>query len=80
MLFSSIPPLEAMRLLCSLWATERVSQRGRSLKIGLWDISRAHFYGVPKRYIYIELPEEDSTPRIISRLKSIYGTQDVPNI
>jgi hypothetical protein len=32
LLFSSTPPLEAMR--------ER-------LKLGLWDISRAHFYGTP---------------------------------
>ena len=80
-LFSSTPPLEAMRLLCSLWATERVSQRGRSLKIGLWDISRAHFYGMPKRCIYIELPEEDATPGMVGRLtKSMYGTQNAPNI
>ena len=64
MLFSSTPPLEAIRLLCSLWATER------SLKIGLWDISRAHFYGVPKRRINIELPQEDSTPGMVGRLLS----------
>ena len=81
MLFSSTPPLEAMRLLCSLWATERVSHRGRPLKIGLWDISRAHFYGVPKRRIYIQLPDEDASPGMVGRLtKSMYGTQDAPNI
>ena len=81
MLFSSTPPLEAMRLLCSLWATERVSHQGRPLKIGLWDISRAHFYGVPKRRIYIQLPDEDASPGMVGRLtKSMYGTQDAPNI
>lgn len=35
------------------------SVHGRRLKIGLWDISRAHFYGTPKRRIYIEIPSED---------------------
>ena len=31
--------------------------------------------------IYIELPEEDSTPGMVGRLtKSMYGTQDAPNI
>ena len=40
-----------------------------------------HFYGVPKRRIYIELPDEDSTPGMVGRLtKSMYGTQDAPNI
>ena len=59
LLFSSTPPLEAMRLLCSLYATQKRSKHGELLKIGLWDISRAHFYGVPKRKIYIELPSEE---------------------
>ena len=57
LLFSSTPPLEAMRLLCSLWSSQQVSRNGQRLKLGLWDISRAHFYGTPKRTIYIELPE-----------------------
>ena len=59
LLFLSTPPLEAMRLLCSLWATKQRSVHGGKLKLGLWDISRAHFYGTPKRKIYIEIPSED---------------------
>ena len=51
------------------------------LVVGLWDISRAHFYGVPKRRIYIQLPDEDASPGMVGRLtKSMYGTQDAPNI
>ena len=81
LLFSSTPPLEAMRLLCSLWATEKVSAKGKPLKIGLWDISRAHFYGTPKRKIYIELPEEENAPGVVGLLKkSMYCTQDAPAI
>ena len=84
LLFSSTPPLEAMRLLCSLFATQKRSKHGELLKIGLWDISRAHFYGVPKRKIYIELPSEEQAAEggkncgLLER--SMYGTQDAPNI
>ena len=63
LLFSSTPPLEAMRLLCSLWATKRKSCHNQPLKLGLWDISRAQFYGTPKRKIYIELPPEDEASK-----------------
>ena len=84
LLFSSTPPLEAMRLLCSLWATKQRSAHGEKLKLGLWDISRAHFYGTPKRKIYIEIPSEDprSEGGTMCGLlqKSMYGTQDAPNI
>jgi len=47
LLFSSTPPLEAMRLLCPFWVTKQKSIHGERLKVGLWDISRAHFYGTP---------------------------------
>ena len=73
--------LEAMRYLLSAWATDRVSAKGRRLKLGLWDISRAHFYGVPKRRIYVELPPEDAEQGFCGLLeKSMYGCQDAPAI
>ena len=86
LLFSSTPPLESMRLLCSLMSTQKLSKRGQKLKLGLWDISRAHFYGIPKRTIYIELPDEDVSYTESGEkecgllMKSMYGTQDAPNI
>ena len=85
LLFSSTPPLEAMRLLCSLWSTNRFSTHGRKYKLGLWDISRAHFYGTPKRKIAVELPPEDPNwsedGEYVGILeKSMYGTQDAPSI
>ena len=86
LLFSSTPPLESMRLLCSLMSTQKLSKRGQKLKLGLWDISRAHFYGIPKRTIYIELPDEDASYTESGEkecgllMKSMYGTQDAPNI
>ena len=83
LLFSSTPPLEAMRLLCSLWSTKRVSKSNQRLKLGLWDISRAHFYGRPTRRIFIQLPPEEQTGgELMCGLleKSMYGTQDAPAI
>jgi hypothetical protein len=86
LLFSSTPPLESMRLLCSLMSTQKLSKRGQKLKLGLWDISRAHFYGIPKRTIYIELPDEDASYTESGEkecgllMKSMYGTQGAPNI
>ena len=39
-----------------------MSKKGQRLKLGLWDIRRAHFYGKPKRAINVERPEEDKNP------------------
>ena len=80
----STPLLEAMRYLLSAWATDRVSAKGRRLKLGLWDISRAHFYGVPKRRIYVELPPEDAevcwrTACMVAKTRQQYGKTIIPN-
>ena len=42
-LFSSMPPLEALRVLISLMLSLKVSSRGKPLKLAIFDISRAHF-------------------------------------
>ena len=78
-LFSGTPPLEAVRLLCSLLVTMRVSLRKRPLKLGFWDVSRAHLYGTAQRDIYIRLPE-DQGGQCVKLLRSMYGTQDASKI
>ena len=46
MLFSSMPPLEALKALCSLMVTLKVGRHSRkSYSLKLFDISRPHFYG-----------------------------------
>jgi hypothetical protein len=50
-LFSSMPLLEALKLMCSLLATLRVSRSGGKLTLKLTDISRAHFYGTATRCV-----------------------------
>jgi len=74
-LFSSTPPLEAVRLLCSLMITLGKSPRGLPLKLGFWDISRAHLYGKAQRELFIRLPAEDGGG-CARLLRSLYGTQD----
>ena len=82
MLFSAMPPLEAVRLLASMLVTKGRSKHGRLLRLGSCDISRAHFYGSPKRNIYVKLPPEEGASDDECGLlcKSMYGTQDAPSI
>ena len=80
-LFSAMPPLEAMKGLASLVVARQKSSRGSLLKLGLWDVSRAHLYGVTQRVVYTELPEELAKPWYCARLlRSLYGAQDASNI
>ena len=80
-LFSAMPPLEGMKALCSLCVTRRVSRRGHQLKIGLFDVSRAHLYGLAQRELYTELPEELAREGFCAKvLRSLYGTQDVSHV
>ena len=81
MLFSNMPPLEAAKLLCSMLATKRKSKRGKPLKLALFDISRAHFYGKAQREIYVTLPEgDDEEGKCALLLKTMYGTQDASHV
>ena len=41
--------------------------------LAVFDVSRAHFYGVCERDVYVEPPSE------LHRLKTIFGTQDESN-
>ena len=81
MLFSNMPPLEAAKILCSLLASKRTSKNGKLLKLALYDISRAHFYGESQRDVYVTLPEGDEAEGMCARLlKTMYGTQDASHV
>eukprot|EP00971_Amphidinium_carterae_P149811 2969849-Amphidinium_carterae.1 len=54
--FAATPPLETLRLLCSLCMSAAESD---DVVSQVWDISRAHQHGVLKRKVFIRLPEED---------------------
>ena len=60
--------------------TERVDKRGRILVLAVFDVSRAHFYGVCERDVYVEPPAELHRPGLVAKLnKTMYGTKDSSN-
>ena len=81
MLLSNMPPLEAAKILCSLLASKRTSRSGKLLKLALYDISRAHFFGESQRAVYVSLPEGDEADNMCALLhKTMYGTQDASHV
>ena len=84
-LFLATPPVESFFLLMSVWMSVKLSKTDKPLKLGLWDISRAHFTEKAEREIYIKIPEEDhmdddAEPMVGLLQRSMYGTQDASNI
>ncbi|CAK0860922.1 unnamed protein product [Prorocentrum cordatum] len=78
-LFSSTPPLEAVKLLCSLMVSMGRSPRGLPLKIGFWGVSRARLYGDAQRVLFVRLPEEEGGG-VARLLRSMYGTQGAASV
>ena len=77
-LFAATPPLESLRLLCSICASNQWRERPyRMLSI---DVRRAYFYAAARREIYIEIPIEDWQPgdadKVAKLNLSLYGTRD----
>ena len=61
-LFSGMPPMESVKAHFSL--SVRLPQSRRCRKdckrfLAMYDISRAHFHGVPVRRVVVELPDEE---------------------
>ena len=75
--YAATPPLEAKRLLMSMWAKQR-QRGGHPLKIHCLDARKAYFNGTPNRSLYIRLPPELGMGKeVVGRLKKcIYGTRD----
>ena len=77
-LFAATPPLESLRLMCSICAS---NQDGPSpYRIMAVDVKRAYFYAKVTRPVYIEIPIEDFEPgdegRVAKLNLSLYGTRD----
>ena len=65
--------------------TERKDPDGEDLCAAVWDVSRAHFYGIAERDIYTilleSLPEELHEDGFVAKLvNTMYGTQDAARI
>lgn len=80
-LFSGMPPLESVKMLLSLFVAHNQEETKGARTLAMYDISRAHFHGVPVRRLFIELPEEERERHVdkdyVGLLKkSMYGTVD----
>ena len=55
-------------------------KRGRILVLAVFDVSRAHFYVVCERDVYVETLAELHRPGLVAKLnKTMYGTEDASN-
>ena len=77
-LFAATPPLESLRMICSMCASNQARQN--PYRIMSIDVRRAYFYAKATRPVYIEIPIEDFEPGDegkVARLNlSLYGTRD----
>ena len=74
--------MESLKALVSHVMTERVDKRGRKLVLAVFDMSRAHFYGVCtcERDVYVEPLSELHRPGLVAKVnKTMFGTQDASN-
>jgi hypothetical protein len=70
-LFAATPPLEAKKILFSLWAS------CPGLCLDFVDVVRAYFHARARREVYVDLPAEDYDEGMCGRLcKAMYGTRD----
>ena len=78
-LFAATPPLEALKILISLWMTQGIgwgTEKGEMVTDFI-DVRRAYFHARARRDVFVELPDEDSEPGMCGKLiKSLYGTRD----
>lgn len=78
--FASMPPNEALKLLISAMASGPYAGTEK-LVLAVFDVSRAHFYGVSRRRVYVEMPDGWKSPGYCGvLLKTMYGTQDAAQV
>ena len=77
-LFATTPPLESLRMILAICASNQ--HREEPYRVLSSDIKRAHFFAKAGRPIFIEIPVEDRRPGDegkVSRLNQrLYGTRD----
>ena len=81
--FSPMPPSEGLKMLVSTMMTGHDDENhvDGPFEMATWDVSRAHFYGEARRWIYTYLPEGHEQVGKLARLcRSMYGTRDAASI
>ena len=79
-LFAATPPLESLRMVVSVCASNQLGSPDTRFIIMATDVKRAYFYAPATRPIYIEIPAEDfdeNDDDYVGVLNlSLYGTRD----
>ena len=81
-LFAATPPLEAIRTLISLAASQRGISHDKLKKLCFIDVAKAYFHAPVKRSVYVRLPDEalethERDGKTCGKLHySLYGTRD----
>ena len=81
--FSPVPPSEGLKMLVSTMMTRHYDGNHFDGPFGMAtsDVSRAHFYGEARRWIYTYLLEGHEQVGKVARLcRSMYGTRDAASI
>ena len=83
-LFSVMPPLAAVKGLVSIMMSLGWSNKGKTVKLRHYDISRAHFQGTAQRLIHLRLPAEDrqknGEDKVGTLVRSMYVTHDASHV
>ena len=80
-MFAATPPLEGLKCIIALAASQRGISATCIRKLGFIDIRKAYIHAKVKRLVYVALPEEFCEPheigKVCGKLKfSLYGTRD----
>ena len=80
-LFAATPPLESLRIIISICASNQNSNFAEDNFIIMYnDVKRAYFHAPAKRPVYIKIPDEDFEPGDEDKVGmlnlSLYGTRD----
>ena len=80
---SPMPPSEGLKMFVSTMMTghDDGNHVDGPFEMATWDVSRAHFYGEARRWIYTFLLEGHAQVGKLARLcRSMYGTRDAASI
>ena len=76
-LFAATPPLEAKKILLSVFSSSETDPLGNPLALDFIDVSKAYYHAEAIRNLFVKLPPGDEEPGMCGRLrKAMPGTRD----
>ena len=81
--FSPMPPSEGLKMLVATMMTghDDGNHADGPFEMATWEVSRAHFYGEARRWVYTYLPAgHEQKGKLARHCRSMYGTRDAASI